>query len=439
MSQLSHLHIRGFKSIEEVEIDPVNINLITGQNNRGKTSLLESIALLDDPEYVKEFEDRINKLINVNQNACSISYKYKKDQHTIYDDFKSENPGIEQSELGIRQPRKENVANYVMKTIEDVIKLNEQYPPGMAKYIEAEDLPDREKLTETVQQTLYDSLSDLSENIITSNAKDKIIIFEKDGREYPYVFLGEFYDQLKTVLIDDAIALLRGEYRIPDAPGSDTQVANPIKNMYQNMLVPRFGSGRFVEDTPPGIGGIKFKNDVRLNAESVNLQKENTAIRVNNIEKYLLQNNIVDGLVDFSFNKLVFNDEEGDPYEIPYEFMGDGFKTVVGVLWELFDENRKGNALLLEEPENHMHPGYIENLVEQLVQISKNSNVQLFITTHNRDFINSFLSKHIYEKHRSYLENEFQLVQLTNPVNRKYDYEKVRHKIEDLNLDLRGV
>jgi len=438
MTHLSHLRISGFKSIDEIEVEPSKINLITGRNNYGKTSLLESIALLSNPEYIKEFEDRVGKIINVNRSSLSISYKYRKEQFSVFDDYSSENPGMEQGELGVRRAKDREVSNILIHTIDDIIELNEEYPTR-SPYIIDEDSLNGGELNEIVQQTLRKSLSNLSEETLLKNASSNIVILEFKGQDYPYIFLDESYDRLREVLIDDAIKIFEEQYSLPEEYFVDNQDTAPLRNTYQNMLVPRFGRGRFIDDSPPQFGGVKFKKRVRLNAEEVNLEKDNAAIRTQRIENYIRDNNIVKGLKDFSFNKLVFADDDGEPYEIPYEFMGDGFKTVVGVLWELFDENREGNILLLEEPENHMHPGYIESLVEQLISISEKSGVQLFITTHNYDFINAFISEHISRKHSKYLEESFKLFQLTEPVNREYGYEEVQHKLDDLNLDLRGI
>jgi len=47
---LSHLHIQNFKCFRDLHIEPLGrVNLITGKNNTGKTSLLEGVMLYADP------------------------------------------------------------------------------------------------------------------------------------------------------------------------------------------------------------------------------------------------------------------------------------------------------------------------------------------------------------------------------------------------------
>ena len=119
--------------------------------------------------------------------------------------------------------------------------------------------------------------------------------------------------------------------------------------------------------------------------------------------------------------------------------MGDGFKIIVSVLWEMFDENRRGDVLLIEEAETHMHPGYVDNIVSELIKITKNRNMQVFITTHNSDFIESFFSKSVQNSYNEYLQEQFRLLQLTDPLPRSYNYSQAEENIKELNLDLRGI
>ena len=49
---LTHLHIQHFKGFRDLRIEPLGrVNLITGKNNTGKTSLLEAIMLWDFPAH----------------------------------------------------------------------------------------------------------------------------------------------------------------------------------------------------------------------------------------------------------------------------------------------------------------------------------------------------------------------------------------------------
>ena len=56
MTELEHVEIEGFKGLEHVEFEPTDINLVTGRNNTGKTSFLEAIDLLYNPDSATDFE-----------------------------------------------------------------------------------------------------------------------------------------------------------------------------------------------------------------------------------------------------------------------------------------------------------------------------------------------------------------------------------------------
>ena len=54
MNYLTYLKIHHFKSIENLELNGLsNINIVVGENNRGKTSLLEAISILDNENSIK--------------------------------------------------------------------------------------------------------------------------------------------------------------------------------------------------------------------------------------------------------------------------------------------------------------------------------------------------------------------------------------------------
>lgn len=441
MTHIDQFLISGFKGIDEIKVDAGNINLITGRNNTGKTSLMEALDILFNPQNMARFEENIGKIINAHKRTCSITCHYSKSQ-TRLTDFVSDDPNIRQREVGIRPPRDEEIVNYFSKAISDVIETNERYPmpvihPSLQE--EQETLEESNDVEHLIFNTVQDSLSELSMADILLSAKNDLVIFEIEGDEYPFIYLGENYEAVRDRLVEQSTSRLRE--RASQFPESiSTQLESlGFHQSIERLLTPRFGKGRFLDDEPSKLGGLYFVESVQATSDNIDLEDNNMAVRVSQIERYLKDNNIVDNLDDFSFDKLVFREEDEPPYEIPYSFMGDGLKTIVGVLWELYNDAQMGEILLLEEPENHMHPGYIENLVHQLVNISYEDDIQLFITTHNVDFIDSFFSDHVQKDHEEYLQNHFKLIQLTDRIDRTLDYERAKEKSDDLDLDLRGI
>ena len=62
MNYLTYLKIHHFKSIEDLELkDLSNINIIVGDNNSGKTSLLEAISILGNENSLKSILNNVSK------------------------------------------------------------------------------------------------------------------------------------------------------------------------------------------------------------------------------------------------------------------------------------------------------------------------------------------------------------------------------------------
>ena len=100
-------------------------------------------------------------------------------------------------------------------------------------------------------------------------------------------------------------------------------------------------------------------------------------------------------------------------------------------------------VILIEEPEVHMHPGYIIEFVRYLINFSINNDIQFFITTHSEDLINNFLSAEINEKLQNTLKKELKIIRLTNANGENIvdtmNYEDAFENINTLYLDLRGI
>jgi len=128
---------------------------------------------------------------------------------------------------------------------------------------------------------------------------------------------------------------------------------------------------------------------------------------------------------------------------IPYDFMGDGFKAMVGLLWHLSSKKIKDKIVLIEEPETNMHPGYICQLVKFLVKFSKDLNIQFFTTSHNIDFIDSFFSETLGKEEKDYLTKELQIIRMEKEKNyiipECLDYKDSQLNMEELLIDLRGI
>ncbi len=64
---LKSLHIKNFRGLRDLKIEPLKrVNLITGQNNTGKTGVLEALVLLlDEPDPNASFSNRLPNLFRI--------------------------------------------------------------------------------------------------------------------------------------------------------------------------------------------------------------------------------------------------------------------------------------------------------------------------------------------------------------------------------------
>jgi AAA15 family ATPase/GTPase len=437
--RISSIRTAGFKSIEQLDVNPGSINIITGRNNTGKTSFLESIDTAFNPQNIGRFSENLNKIININSKTSSISANYIQTQQTL-DKYSSSGNNTTTRELAIREPRKDEAVEIFVQALQDIIELNKDYPVRIPAYA---DIFDENEMGKRIQDSSEEAISTLSKSQILPEARENMIIIEIDGKEYPYIHLGDFYDNIREMIVEEATVILRKKLDTSDIISEPPEeekhdVEYMLDRGFHEQFVPRFGSNRFVGGEPPSVEGVRMVGSPILEAEDIDMDQPNAGRKRSDIEEYLRENDILENLVDFSFDKIVLK-EDGSKDEIPYSLMGDGFKTLVGILWEVIDDNRRENILLLEEPDVHMHPGYIENLLTQLVGIIRKNNIQIFITTHNPDLIEGFFSNVLKSKENDFLQKSFKLIQLTDPIPRTIDYESAENEIKDLNVDLRGI
>lgn len=447
MVRLTKLDVKGFKGIQSTSLEPGELNIITGRNNAGKTSLLEAIAVLSDPTALENFGDHASAVINKQEEKASLYGEYWREQLS-FDQYDKEgrprNP-LSQS-INISRASDKKVYEVAIK------KFNQDIPEETAQVslfplhrgnlklgqdARRSDHSDEVALAKILHEALTDSLLSIPEEEIIDLLSDDVLAVKIEDQQRYLFSASEGYQEIIHRVVEGAAETLLDDDRIVSEASDEESESQALFRLARSVFTARRRKRvQLVGGSPPTVSGIHYLDEIPTKAEEIDY--EDNPIRVSRVENYLKNHNIVSSLEDFSFTDLVFQKNGNQPYDVPFEFMGDGFKTIVGILWELFDESNDGDALLIEEPEQHMHPGYIEQLTRTLIQISKEERLQLFITTHNTDFLESFVSKEVQNQHGEYLQKEFCLFQLTEPMNRSLSYEDAKEDMNNLNLDLRG-
>jgi len=86
---------------------------------------------------------------------------------------------------------------------------------------------------------------------------------------------------------------------------------------------------------------------------------------------------------------------------------GDGFRYGLSICATAMILRR--TAIFIEEIENHQHSGSLQQLILNLVDISRKNDLQLFITTHSNDVWNSF-SRVLYKENPEKEKEEFRCI-----------------------------
>ncbi len=96
---------------------------------------------------------------------------------------------------------------------------------------------------------------------------------------------------------------------------------------------------------------------------------------------------------------------------LPLEVMGDGFKKYLRIVVGLV--NNGLNILLIDEIENGLHHITQRKLLKIILNLSKEKNIQMFITTHSLETL-KFLSEIIEEKEFSEQKTDVQVINISN-------------------------
>jgi len=117
---------------------------------------------------------------------------------------------------------------------------------------------------------------------------------------------------------------------------------------------------------------------------------------------------------------------------MPLDTMGDGFK--VNLLITMASHALQNGVLMIEEPENYLHPGLMFHLIEELFISCKEHKIQIFVSTHSDEFI-----KYTLENAKDLDVSIIKLNKLDDEVEAEvYKKEHALENIEKLSIDLRG-
>lgn len=448
MIRIKSISIDGFKGYGSIEISPKKFNIVTGKNNVGKTSFLEAIDLAFDPGDIRRYDDNTGKIVNVHKDKAKIKceFNHERGQKSLREFVDDE---VDSRRVEISHPTEGQVIEYIERLFYDRLRAGNGFEQLLIRHIQADTDLDTDNgslsriITSSLEEAVDEAFDEYVDGELLEQFREHSLTVKADNSTSGYVYRGEGYDELSNVigqLTGERINSQIVEQNLVDADVApyEMEIVDDIRftveNQFRRANRGQHGRGTFLNDIHT-IEGIRYVDNFNISEKNINRSDED-AIILTEIEDFLINHNIVSNLRDFNLDTLVF-EENGERYTIPYEFMGDGFKSVVGLLWELKRHEGDSSVILLEEPENHMHPGYIQELVDFLIEISINTDLQLFISTHNIDFISEFFNR--TDDYSEYLKGNSQIIQIRNEFATVLPYDAAEENINELHLDLRGI
>ena len=124
--------------------------------------------------------------------------------------------------------------------------------------------------------------------------------------------------------------------------------------------------------------------------------------------------------------------ENEDP--APLGTMGDGFR--LSLILMMAANSAKGGILAIEEPENHLHPGLMLRVADELARKCIDNDTQVFFSTHSEEFLQYLL-------HWAPPEAKISVFRVNNldgdTIVEHYDRKDATECMDEIKTDLRGT
>jgi len=332
MARINTLHIENFRAIGELDYNPHQINLITGQNNTGKSALLDAVYINATGELIGPQ----NETYNIKNQETRAVINSDINHVTIY------------------------------KCLEDCRKAD----PGSYAKAKGYIIEDIEEFSDTIE----------------------------GGEEYKNQYLAILFDTT-----DFVITISDDSFRItPYLPGGRGELLKKLKELNQMSDEHADASRNFRSSILRGMRSF-FSPLMPICAHYTDTIFQKSTLAVNKIshsdkfmlgqigdkeihllEKFIKKHNLVKNIERLTQKNVLYR-KDGEIEEIPISAHGDGFVALLTTLHNLLQS--ENGILIIEEPENHLHPRYLSVLIETLFTYCKQLKVQVFMATHSYDLI----------------------------------------------------
>lgn len=362
-------NFRGYKNIE-VEFDN-KLNVVIGQNDIGKSTILEALEIFFNNETVKI--DISDYSVFANNNAMSIGcvFEIEKDKEYIIDTIPTnlENEYLLNKDglLEIHQIWDCSKGKLTANSLK--VELTANYPKEFKKPLStlkidplrkllADDYSDKLNVDEVKKNTSSEIRQAIYSVTETENLEQISIPLTKDDGK-------KIWESLKKELPN--YFLFQSDRLNKD---SDKEVQQPLKAITQSAIDEVIDEleaiKKIIEEKATQIGKDTIKKLEEMNPEIAKVLNPN------------ISNKAWDSLFSFSFNT-----DDG----IPVNKRGSGIRRLILLNYFRAEAERKNTRnrniiYAIEEPETSQHPIHQNMLIKALIELSQKDKNQLIITTH---------------------------------------------------------
>lgn len=389
---ISKLKIKNFKCFDEVEIkfDP-NFNLIIGENNSGKSTIFDALRLwqLAFKEFLKDRTNNQQSSFRVTQNFSftidDISFLRIIDFSNLFKD-KNQNKFEVSLTISINEEEVSLPIIFMGTTKGKVLNFELCKKPALRTVVS-------QKISELLE---VPQGSDFKNLFLFTYISPIFLLPNKEPKFSDGYILNKLHEAKANEIIRNLLFTISPERKRIKKDEKDVKLVD-IENSLKEILQ---------------IENISF---------SKRLENEESYIRI------------------FSKN-IILNTE------VEINQLGSGTINVLNILSVLaYGDYEKFNlnALLLDEPDSHLHFNHQHRLYKHLKKVSMDKNKQIFIITHNSSLISQFDNVLFIEKGikvitpiplEDYLENHLKNIDEIqyNVMKELSNAKKEKEKLEDI-------
>lgn len=348
--KLKHIYIRNFRNLDYINFALNEKSLIIGQNDIGKSNLIDAIRLLLDTDLSEESIIPKNSDFNKENGYFSIVLEFDQVPHRLIKDLYGDSENNEVTSLSI---------GYIGKR-------------------------ERPYMVKSFKLYAFTNISEEQRILVLSGRTDKITfgseILRSQLTKYIKLKYVSAHRDFSKMIEENLLNLISTSRR--NLTDEDIEHDSFIINSISHSLD---------DNTQAHFQGLKIFQEIQnlINTEleklsNANLSQEiNLGIELPSNDNYL---NLI----------KIIPRERGGTYE--RKLGGQGrINQLYFVLWNLLTQNSKQEIIyVIEEPETHLHPHQQRQMSKYLIE---NIASQLIITTHSPFIIRDFSIKSIIRLH----------------------------------------